>query len=109
MPPSKPLPPAILSALGLVSTSCGILGPCLDIAPCLDYVTYPSGTSGDTGTVTPCLDFPTETAQTGDTGASADTSPTTSPRVPDRTELLDELEDDGTLPADVVKKLKGTD
>ncbi|MEO0602017.1 MAG: hypothetical protein AAF211_11320 [Myxococcota bacterium] len=106
MPPSKPLPPAILSALGLVSTSCGILGPCLDFATCLDYVTYPSG---DTGTVTPCLDIPAETAQTGDTGAFADTTPTPGPGVPDRKALLDKLEDDGTLPTDVVKKLKAKD
>lgn len=120
MPPSKPLPPAILSALGLASSSCGIFGPCLDYNVCLDYVTYPTGMTGttadtnstptgataqtgDTGMVGPCLDY-VVTGDTSDTGSAA---PLPAPSVPDRDALLEELAAKGTLPSDVLEKLKG--
>jgi len=108
MPPSKPLPSTILSAIGLASTGCGIFGPCLDYAVCLDYITYPTGQTGDTtdtGKVGPCLDY--ATTPTGDTGSAA--TPLAAPppaSVPGRAEILEQLATEGTLPDDVLRRLE---
>lgn len=103
MPPSKPLPSAILSALGLASTGCGIFGPCLDYAVCLDYVTYPTGDTGpDTG-VGPCLDY-----STGGSNPSTVEPVNPVPRAPApprAAELLEAMAAEGTLPDDVLERL----
>ena len=103
MRPSKPLPSAILSAIGLASTGCDLLGPCLDYTACLDYMTYPTATTGDTGSVGPCLDY--ATTPTGDTGSTTPVVASPPTHVPTQGELLEMLSSDGTLPTDVARRL----
>ncbi|MEO0602016.1 MAG: hypothetical protein AAF211_11315 [Myxococcota bacterium] len=85
---SKPLPTAILSAIGLAASACDRLTPCLKFASDSEYpyVTEPTGDSG---------------ASADDTGEPSSASRT----LPDRAALLEAMAADGTLPSDVFERL----
>ena len=96
MPPGK-LDPAVLVALGILSTGCGDKDT-VTATPCLG-VPYDTGDTGDTGETGPCLDYKSDTTEDSMMAADAPAQVVST----SRSEATSRVLERGTLPEDVVK------
>jgi len=86
---NRPLPPAVLSALGLAAAGCSaVIGPCLKVVATDTWAAE-----------TPDAGEPTDTA----TPSASLAAPSRAPL--DRDALLEQMRADGSLPDDVIRRL----